>query len=275
MTTESDDIHTLTAPYALDALDVDERQVFEAHLEGCDACVREVAELQAVSAWMGASYELVPPAGLRERILQEADRTPQESGREGQAQRAGATVREGIALAPTDELGARRAQRSAAARWTGRLAVAASVVLLVAVAGLSYTVATLTGRVAELETSTTQAQTTTTRLTEVLAAPDANVVTVEGEDGAVGQVVASAARGEAVFVVDGMPAPPSDHTYQLWLIGDEGITPAGLFEPDPSGRATHVLTGDIAGASVVGVSVEPAGGSAQPTTDPVMAIEIG
>jgi anti-sigma-K factor RskA len=260
MRTDPGDPHTLTGAYVLDALDTDERAGFEAHLAGCELCAREVDALQVVTARLAEFSAEEPPTGLRDRILAAAAATPQERsvGTSGPGSGRAADVRQ-----------------LRAERWTSRLAVAASVILVVAVAGLSFAVATLTGRVAELDSATREAEDTTRQLTELLAAPDVSIATVGGDDGAMGRVVASAARGEAVFVVDGMSAPPDGCTYQLWLIDDQQVTPAGLFEPDSDGRASELLTGDIRGASVVGVTVEPLGGSPQPTTEPVLAVPIG
>jgi anti-sigma-K factor RskA len=252
--TDRPDIHTLTGAYAVDALPDDEREVFEHHLVLCDACAQEVAELQATASWLGAaSYEAPPPA-LRDRVMAEIDATRQE--------RPG-----GLADAP-DELGSRRDRASRrGAGWVTNLAVAASAVLLVAVAGLSVTIANLNERVAQVETAA--------QVTDLLVAPDVTVVSVEGPEGGLGRVVASPARGEAVFLADAMASAPVDHTYELWLIGEDGATPAGLFDTDDRGRATRVMTGDIATAAAIGVTVEPDGGSPEPTTEPVMVFELG
>lgn len=69
----ANDIHDLVAPYALDALDAEERAEFERHLEGCDRCTRELRDLQESAtslAWASAGPE--PPADLRGRILESA-----------------------------------------------------------------------------------------------------------------------------------------------------------------------------------------------------------
>jgi anti-sigma-K factor RskA len=108
----------------------------------------------------------------------------------------------------------------------------------------------------------------------VLAAADAETLTVEGPDGSFARVVVASSRGEAVFLTDGMPETSSDEIYELWLIDDDGPAPAGLFDVDERGRATRVLTGDLAGAAAIAVTVEPAGGSPQPTSDPLMVVEL-
>jgi anti-sigma factor RsiW len=72
------DIHTLTGAYAADALSDDERRSFEAHLDECDACAQEVAELQATAAMLGAASFEPPPPSLRDAVLAEIDQVRQE-----------------------------------------------------------------------------------------------------------------------------------------------------------------------------------------------------
>jgi anti-sigma-K factor RskA len=71
-----------------------------------------------------------------------------------------------------------------------------------------------------------------------------------------------------VLVADNLAAAPSGQTYQMWLQAAGGnFVSAGLV---PSGRnETVVLEGDAATAQGAGVSIEPSGGSAQPTTTPI------
>ena len=66
-------IHDLTAAYALDALDEGEVHEYEEHLGSCERCREELASLQdAASALAYAVPPVDPPAGLRERILEQA-----------------------------------------------------------------------------------------------------------------------------------------------------------------------------------------------------------
>jgi anti-sigma-K factor RskA len=261
--TDRPDIHTLTGAYAVDALPDDEREIFEHHLIVCDACAQEVAELQATAARLGAASFEAPPPDLRSRVMAEIDSTRQE--------RPHGTA-DASADEPDDELGARRTDAARSSRastgWLTNVSVAAAAILVVAVAGLSVTISNLNDRIAQVETASSQ-------VTDVLAAADATIVSVEGPSGGVGRVVASPTRGEAVFLADQMEGAPEEHTYELWLIDEEGASPAGLFEPDDRGRATRVMTGDIASAVAIGVTVEPAGGSPVPTSEPVMVFELG
>ena len=69
----SSDLHELAAPYALDALDADERERFERHLAECERCSAQLAELQeAVAALAFAVEGPEPPPALRGRILESA-----------------------------------------------------------------------------------------------------------------------------------------------------------------------------------------------------------
>lgn len=303
----STDLHLLSGAYALDALSEDERAEFEAHLAVCEACREEVAEMQATLGDVGSAFEEAPPAGLKNRVLAQIDQTPQDAPLEPRAPSADAEGSSELLAFPTepepgspalpgddvasddevsgprvsgprapghpgseprsdgpaDELAARRASPP---WWNGMLATAAAIVAVLVV-GVSLLVANLNQRIDELETATSD-------MAEMLAAPDAQSLAAEGPDGSFARVVLSASRGEAMFLADGMDPAPHEHTYELWVIDDEGAHSAGLFDVDETGRVTQLMSGDMERAAAIGVTVEPEGGSPQPTTEPVMLIEI-
>jgi anti-sigma-K factor RskA len=67
------DVHDLTAAYALDALDPDERERFELHLGSCARCRNELTALGGAAAALAlAAPAAEPPARLRTRILEAA-----------------------------------------------------------------------------------------------------------------------------------------------------------------------------------------------------------
>ena len=67
------DAHELIAPYALDALDADERDEFEAHLRTCERCRAELPALREAAAAMAFAAEAsTPPDRLRGKILDAA-----------------------------------------------------------------------------------------------------------------------------------------------------------------------------------------------------------
>ena len=75
MTTE--ELHDLTAAYALDALDADERAAYESHLRECDDCRAELASFEDTVAVLATAHEgSRPPAGLRDRIVTAARAEP-------------------------------------------------------------------------------------------------------------------------------------------------------------------------------------------------------
>lgn len=105
---------------------------------------------------------------------------------------------------------------------------------------------------------------------QVLKASDAQRVEVDlGETGRA-TVVRSKSVGKAVITTEDMAAAPAGKVYELWLESAEGdMIPAGLMGDEPD--QTLVLDGDAAGATAAGITVEPDGGSAEPTL-PIVAI---
>ena len=80
-------------------------------------------------------------------------------------------------------------------------------------------------------------------------------------------------KDQYVLTAENMPQVPEDKTMQIWVIENGKPKPAGTFRPE-DGVATAPVTAPVQGAAVVAVTVEPDGGSKQPTTDPVMQTEL-
>jgi anti-sigma-K factor RskA len=75
----------------------------------------------------------------------------------------------------------------------------------------------------------------------------------------------------AVMDVSDLAPLPSDQTYQVWVIRGGQPLSLGLMSADPSGHTTAAMTDvDLAGADQLAVTVEPAGGSEQPTSQPII-----
>ncbi|GAA4838201.1 hypothetical protein GCM10023235_11690 [Kitasatospora terrestris] len=66
-----------------------------------------------------------------------------------------------------------------------------------------------------------------------------------------------------------MPALKTGTTYDLWFNDGGTMRPAGLM---PATSGTTLLAGPVHGAIGIGVTVEPDGGSAQPTGAPVVLL---
>jgi anti-sigma-K factor RskA len=85
--------------------------------------------------------------------------------------------------------------------------------------------------------------------------------------GARGTVVVGR-RGEAALVVSGLAAAPAGRTYELWVMRGTSAKPAGLFAGGGATTTVH-LREPVSGGDRVGVTLEPQGGSPQPTGSPL------
>lgn len=247
------ELHTLTGAYAVDALDDDERLAFEAHLPDCETCRQEVDGFARTASMLGGAVAEAPPPHLKGTILDIVARTRQEppAATTPQARPAERPVR--LSRAP-----ARRA-------WMERLLVPAAAVMAVIVAGLSIVVGNLNRRLDEVVPSNAVAA--------VVAADDMQSWDADLPDGGSARVVYSPTRGQGWFLADGLDSVEEGKVYELWLIDDEGPSPAGLFHPS-DGVAAHSFTGDVSRVAAMAVTVEPASGSPEPTTDPIVVVEM-
>jgi anti-sigma-K factor RskA len=85
-------------------------------------------------------------------------------------------------------------------------------------------------------------------------------------------VVLSDKQGKALFVGRQLPSLESGKVYELWTI-NQSVVPAGTFTPTT--QTSLVSLPDAAlDASKIAVSVEPTGGSPQPTTTPIMVLSV-
>jgi anti-sigma-K factor RskA len=143
--------------------------------------------------------------------------------------------------------------------------VAAVIVALAIIAALGAVIFRQQDRIDRLQASNTE-------ITEVISAPDAQMA-VAKTGGASGLVVYSRERNAAVFSSSGLANLPSDRVYQLWAIGPSGATSEGLLDYS-NGRTEPAVAQSLAGAESLGVTAEPAGGSAAPTSDPVLVVPL-
>lgn len=78
-----------------------------------------------------------------------------------------------------------------------------------------------------------------------------------------------------VLIAAHLPALAANRTFQLWLIPAAGKpVPAGTFHGESDSSAVYVYPGQTANAAAVAVTVEPEGGSAQPTTTPFIVTKL-
>lgn len=103
----------------------------------------------------------------------------------------------------------------------------------------------------------------------VVEADDAVARSLSGEIGEI-EVVYSAETDALVLTGDGIEPLPAGSTYQAWLVADGAPASVGTFAPDPDGVIALRADGVDPTGAVVAVTVEPAGGSEQPTM-PIVA----
>jgi anti-sigma-K factor RskA len=107
---------------------------------------------------------------------------------------------------------------------------------------------------------------------QVLQAPDAQQVAVDLGAAGKATVVRSKSEDRAVISTEDMASAPDGKAYELWFISGDEYTSAGLM-PDAADQ-TVVLDGPAADAAAVGITVEPAEGSEQPTTPPIAVFDL-
>ncbi|MCP3420637.1 anti-sigma factor [Nocardioides pinisoli] len=237
------DVHKLTGAYALDALDELERARFEQHLAQCDDCRAEVAELRETAALLADTVAVPPPASLRDSVL--------------------AGISQVRPLAPEVPASPTRHATRPAARgraWMPFL-VAAALALIVGVGALVMQPWAPSEEVERL-----------TAAEQVLQAPDAEEVFVDLGEAGRATVVRSKSQDRAVITTEDMVSAPSGKDYELWFIEGDEFVSAGLMPDAPD--QTVVLDGSAAAAAAVGITVEPDGGSKQPTSDPIAVFDL-
>jgi anti-sigma-K factor RskA len=294
--TENQDPAELAGAYALDALNAEEKAEYERHLASSADARREADGLSEAAALLGYDAEPVEPSSaMRASVLSAIASTPQlarvdtsEADAAGPAAAPGpvAATDEGVQqaqpvrptstpTAPTTKAATARpasssAQRKASRRWytqplSAAVAAAALVAVLLGVNGLTSALNNGNGLPEALQ------------LAHIKAQPDAQRETVKltninDDKRVVATLVWSGELGQSVLIVDGLASLTEEQTYELWYIGEDGPISAGTFNTSGAGDSWRVLDGTMADGDAVGVTVEPAGGSEQPTTDPLIVI---
>jgi len=236
------DVHALSGAYALDALTDLERAAFRRHLESCATCAIEVAEFQETAARLADGAWSVPPPGLRDRVFAEVSQTRQDRP-----------------AAPASRVRPQRSRRL--------VTVAAAVALAAAAATGTYVV-----QESRLDDQRAAAQAETARITDVLGAPDATLHAGRATGDVRLTAVVAPSRDEAVLTMTADRPPGTDRVYQLWMVDGDDAVDAGVLAPGAT-TATRLVSG-VAAADAFAVTVEPAGGSAQPTFPTVAEVPL-
>lgn len=247
------ELHRLSGAWALNALDDEETAVFEQHLEECESCAAEAAELRETAARLGQIAEHAPPAALRARVLAAAAQTRQ--------------------LPPeTPRPHGRAPVVLADRRWLKRLgALAAAASVLGAVALGTQAVRSnneLSREVGALRQVTAEYN----QLAALMSSPGARTVSRSVERGGTGMAVYAPSQHKVLFLAGGLPPLSSDWSYQLWMVAGDGPHSVGVL---PTGdKLPPMVMEALAGTEKLALTVEPHGGSKGPTTAPVVVLPL-
>lgn len=231
--------------YALDALDGEEARALQAHLQTCESCRLELASFQKVSEnLLLAVSPKQPPAELRKRLQR---RLP----------------------------GGLKTRQQPLLRWSFRQAstvVLLAVLLLLLVMNLSslYQVQALKRQQALVSQQVADQQTALV----LMAYPGTQSVEITSGD-VTGTLLVNKDRKEAALLTWNMPSLDVGKTYQVWLIdAQDNRTSGGLFLPERP--FTSVLISapvELSNYVGIGVTIEPSGGSSQPTGNRVFRVD--
>jgi anti-sigma-K factor RskA len=239
----TDELNVLAGAYALDALEDDERAVFEEHLKTCERCADEVAGMRLTAAELSHTTEAVPPPQLRGQVL------------------AAISQVRPLAPAPDNVIALRRARTS---RSVWQFVAAACALVAIAVSGWGYSQHRTATRNASAQAS----------VQALLHAPDLRVRTTALQHGS-GTVLYSTGEHRVLLIGQGMPALATGKTYQLWMLPANGqAVSAATFHPDHAGNMQLSVSGDLSGIARMAISVEPAGGSPRPTLSTVQLLNL-
>lgn len=235
-------MHTLAGAFALDAVNDVERAEFARHLEQCESCAQEVAELRATAARLGAAMAEEPPPEFKDRVLAAMHATRQ--------------------LPPRTRPGPpeRHRRTARAPRWAVIVSAAAAVVGLAAGGVFGGIALTQQQELNAAQSRLDQARQRYEPVAALLAAPDAKAAHGEAPTGGGVTVVLSRTLNRVMVMDAGLPAQPGGKVYEAWLVtGSAAPRSAGVIAG--TGNGALVIADGVGTADHVAVSVEPAGGS--------------
>lgn len=236
------DVHAHVGAYILGALPDDEREEFETHLHQCQACQEEVRGLTETTALLGTAAAQSPPDTLRGRVMRQ--------------------IRDTRQLPPplVTTLPSPR-------RWLHRAtAFAAAACLALAVVA--------TGVAIHDHRQAAQLQAERRAAASVLSAPDVQVRSGVHTRYGTATLAASRERDQILFLLHDSRRLSADRAYQVWFLAADGTARSAGLLPATDRQSPAIVAGPIGDTAQVAVTVEPAAGSRQPTSKPIMALPL-
>jgi anti-sigma-K factor RskA len=221
--------------YALGALDTKDASALDAHLKTCASCRDELAAYSAVSnSLLTAIPPKNPPASLRRQLQ--------------------------------SKLPSARRLSHQPIKWPwSQFAWAMALAALLLLNAVSFLQMQSFQRQQIQLSHQLQSQQTALALLSYSGVKTLPINT----DGISGTLLFDKDRNAVAFFAWDLPQLPDNQTYQAWLIDSkEERTSLGTFRPDPSLPFTSfsiISPNDLSNFVGIGVTVEPSGGSSQPT----------
>ncbi|MFZ0666413.1 MAG: anti-sigma factor [Acidimicrobiales bacterium] len=236
MTLSHDELRSLLAASAVNALPPEEEEELDLHLESCAHCRTELTEYQE-SASLLARPTLDPPAGLWDEIASSIGKPP--------SQEMPVSIRRAV-----------RRRNKWAQGWTAIAtgAVAAAIVLAVWAVDLH-------GQVGRLQNASISSE-LSGAVANAMTSPGHHSVDLRGSSGVALANAVITTNGTAFLVPKDLPRLSPGSTYQLWAETNSGAVSLGVLGADPGisvFRFEHQMTALM-------LTAEPSGGVPAPTT---------
>lgn len=250
------------AVYALGSLPPGEAQKVRAHLAACPECREEYAQLRSAAGALAYAAEACPDAQhgavvasplLKARIMRQVQRD--------------------AAATPKSNVAEMRAVRPIV--WPA-YAVAAACLAIALITGIMNI--SLNDQMRQTRSELAQIDGQNHRLLADLARQRtemADLVSPDSQRYGVdhGQIVR---HGDRLYLaMEALPPPPKGKVYQAWTLrtGASSMSPSVTFVPNAGGVAVVSIPADASRIAAVAVSVEPDGGSKQPTSTPTFVFK--
>ncbi|MGI8649427.1 MAG: anti-sigma factor [Rubrobacter sp.] len=257
-----DKFEDLKDAYALSALAPDEARDFEAYIRQHPELQAEVDELAGVASLLAFSAaDREPPKSLRKNLVKTV-------ASEARPRGAARNHRRGLGAALASLADFLRA-RPLAFGTAGLLVVGLLSWNVLLQGQLEMLRGDNSSLQAQIESPSSSPEDSST--SRVLAMDgQGNMSSVEAE-------VVSYKNGQAVLVAQNMPDIPDGETFQIWVLNNGEASPSGVFEsqgPSADSPVAAYVNHSIEGADAVAVTVEPEGGSEQPTSNPELTASL-
>jgi anti-sigma-K factor RskA len=260
------DIEELLPFYALDALTDDERELVEKYLAEHPEARQQLEDLGKAASALPHSVAPVEPSqrtkqALMARVNNDAQARARPMSQASREPSRGGNLFEKLF---------RTLSFAAAA-----IAILWAIALNVQVARLQNEVASLNERLVAQSESIDQI------IANLPQTDQADVITVslqgtQVQPQAQGQLIVDPDSQSAVLVISGLPPLEPGRTYQVWLIDGGAPVSAGLLSVNENGQGVFIVNSEesIGSFNSLGISIEPEGGSTEPTGDIVVLSDL-